>query len=102
MEDPMNMRITHTFGHAAVSSPLLRLCVVMAISLSLNATLAWAQSTSTGTISGQVTDEQNAVVSGADVILLDVATNAERKTVTNDTGRYTFVNVPPGIYDISV
>ncbi|HEY3134512.1 MAG TPA: carboxypeptidase regulatory-like domain-containing protein [Blastocatellia bacterium] len=71
------------------------------ILICLSAT-AWAQSTSTGTVIGQVTDPQGAVVPGADVTLLDVATNTPRKTVTNETGRYTFTNIPPGIYDISV
>ena len=68
----------------------------------LSITPARAQSTSTGTIGGQVTDPQNAVVPKADVTLRDVATNTTRKSLTDDSGRYTFVNIPPGIYDIAV
>lgn len=56
-----------------------------------------AQSTSTGTVSGQVTDTQNDAVPGAVVTLRDETTSVEQRTVTNNAGRYTFVNVPPGI-----
>jgi hypothetical protein len=72
------------------------------MALSLAAISAWAQSTSTGSVSGQVTDPQNAVAPGAEVTLRDVATNAVRTAITNEAGRYIFVNVPPGTYDISV
>ncbi len=63
------------------------------MALSLSAISAWAQSTSTGTVSGQVSDQQNAVVAGAEVRLIDVQTNIARNTVTNDAGRYSFINV---------
>jgi hypothetical protein len=90
-------------NNAGLSSLSLGLLIVgLAIFLSPGAPRASAQSTSTGTVSGQVTDPQNAAVSGASVTLRDVATNAEQKTVTNDAGRYTFVNVPPGLYDMTV
>src|SRR5215510_13810034 len=90
MEDPMNLNRTF---RSLLCLGLLLVCMVAT---------AWAQSTSTGTVTGQVTDPQGAVVPGADVTLLDVATNTPRKTITNETGRYTFTNIPPGIYDISV
>src|SRR5262245_29153036 len=88
----------------AVVSPLsLGLLVIgMAILLGPGAPAMRGQSTSTGTVSGQVTDPQNAAVSGAGVTLRDVTTNAEQKTVTNEAGRYTFVNVSPGLYDMTV
>jgi hypothetical protein len=91
------------FVHINVSLLLLGLAVVcVGIALSLSASPAWAQSTSAGSVSGQVTDPQKAVVPGAEVTLLDTATNASRTAITNETGRYIFVNVQPGIYDISV
>ena len=62
----------------------------------------WGQSASTGTVAGQVTDEQNAVVPRAEVKLLDAQTGAARTTVTNDAGRYTFINVVPGVYNVVV
>src|SRR5260370_1342993 len=73
-----------------------------AILLALTLTAAWAQSTATGTVSGLVTDPSNAVITGAAVRLVDAATNTARDTTTNDAGRYIFVNVTPGAYDIKI
>ena len=63
---------------------------------------AWAQSSSTGTVVGAVADATGAVVGGATVTLTDTATNSARSTTTNGAGRYTFVDVNPGIYNLSV
>jgi hypothetical protein len=102
MEDSMRMNRIYKLRDAAVSSLFLGLLVCVGIVLSSGATAARAQSTSSGTVTGQVTDPQNAVVPKADVTLFDVATNTPRKTQTDDAGRYTFFNIPPGVYDISV
>src|SRR5262245_34028090 len=91
------------FSNAGVSARSVGLLIVgMAILLSPGAPPVRAQSTSTGTVSGQVTDPQNAAVPDAVVTLLDIAKNTPLTTVTNEEGRYNFVNVPPGLYDISV
>lgn len=60
----------------------------------------WSQQTSTGTITGIVTDNTDATVGGVTVTLLDRATNDTRTTATNTDGRYAFVNVNPGVYDV--
>src|SRR5260370_36005646 len=58
---------------------------------------AWAQATSAGTISGLVADQQNAAVPGAEVKMVDPTTNPARTTITNEVGRYPFINVQPGV-----
>src|ERR1051326_5683344 len=64
---------------------------------------SWSQTaSSTATVSGQVTDQQNASVAGAVVRLTDTATNNSLATQTNDAGRFIFVNVPSGTYDITI
>jgi hypothetical protein len=63
---------------------------------------ACAQSLSAGSVVGSVTDQTGAVVAGVTVTLIDVATNTPRTATTNATGRYTFVDVNPGMYSISV
>jgi hypothetical protein len=68
----------------------------------LIATSVWAQSTSTGTISGQVTDSQGAAIGTAEVKLTDSSTNTIKNVLSNETGRYNFFNVPPGIYDLEI
>src|SRR5581483_3902534 len=66
------------------------------------AQLFWAQATNTGTVSGQVTDQQGSPGPGAQVRLLDVATSTPRVSTSNNEGRYTFVNVNPGRYNVEV
>ena len=83
------------------SRPLSGLLVVcMGILLSLRATPAWSQATSSSTVTGTVTDQQNAAIPGVEVRLVDVSTNTTRTTSTNDTGRYIFVDVPSGLYNV--
>ena len=62
---------------------------------------AMAQSTATGTVSGKVADPQGAAVMDAEVKLIDTATKIERATKTNEAGRYVFLNVTPGVYDLT-
>ena len=69
--------------------------------LSLAAMPLFAQSTSTGTLAGSVTDPSGAVVSGATVSLTDTATKSTRTATTNGQGRYIFVDVTPGTYDLN-
>ncbi len=73
---------------------LLVVCVASALP-------AWAQSSSTGSVVGVVTDQTGAVVEGVEVTLTDVSTSTPRTTTTNANGRYLYVNVNPGIYTIA-
>src|SRR5258708_9487084 len=72
-----------------------------AVILILGATSGWAQS-ATGTISGQVMDPQGATIAGSEVKLVDTSTNSTQGTTTNEVGRYTFISVPPGVYNLTV
>ncbi|MGA8437675.1 MAG: carboxypeptidase-like regulatory domain-containing protein [Candidatus Sulfotelmatobacter sp.] len=76
--------------------------VLLSVVYAGSALAAWAQSTSTGTVAGSVTDPSGAVVADASVTLTDSATNIARATTTNATGRYIYVDVNPGIYNIAV
>ena len=60
-----------------------------------------AQST-TGSITGVVTDEQQAAIPNATVTARNTETGFSRTLQTNDEGRYNFVNLPIGSYEISV
>jgi len=62
----------------------------------------WAQSAASGTIAGTVTDQSGAVVNNATVTLTDTSTKTARNVTTNDAGRYIFVNVDPGSYEVSI
>src|SRR5437762_4690140 len=56
----------------------------------------------TGTISGVVTDPNGEVVAGANVTLQNDQTKDKRDQVTNDSGRFSFAAVQPGIYTLKI
>jgi outer membrane receptor protein involved in Fe transport len=58
--------------------------------------------TSMGGVSGTVTDGTGAVVPGASVTLTNAATNVQSTRPTNSHGFFTFVNVRPGRYGLTV
>jgi len=60
-----------------------------------------AQST-TGSMSGVVLDQQQAVIPSATVTARHIETNLTRTAQTDDEGRYRFVNLPVGAYEIVV
>jgi carboxypeptidase family protein len=78
---------------------LLALLLLLGVSLLPS---AYAQSVSSGIIQGVVSDPAGAIVSGATITLTDTATNASREETSNDTGRYIFANVTPGVYNLTV
>ena len=80
----------------------LGLAVCLGVWLSLGPTSTFAQTASSGSVAGLVSDPQGAAVPGADVALTDVGTNTKQTTTTTDSGRYNFPVVHPGIYDITV
>jgi hypothetical protein len=81
----------------------MKLALVLLLVVCVGSTLpSWAQSTSTGTVVGVVTDPSGAVVAGVTVTLTDATTKTPRATTSNSSGRYTYVDVPPGIYSITV
>lgn len=84
-----------------LSRQLLFLLVPVSTLLVSYSVSAWGQSATSGTVQGQVTDQQGAAVSGADVKLTDRTTNTELTTHSNTDGRYLFVNVQPSKYDVT-
>jgi hypothetical protein len=68
----------------------------------LSSSLLMAQSGSTGSIVGTVTDNSGAVIVGANVVATDMATSEKRTTTSNDAGRYVLANLPPGPYQLEV
>lgn len=69
--------------------------------LCLLATAALAQTT-TGTISGQVTDPSGAVVPGANVTVTDPQTGKTYTTVTTSDGQFSVTALPVGFYRVKV
>ncbi|HZC21981.1 MAG TPA: carboxypeptidase-like regulatory domain-containing protein, partial [Candidatus Binatia bacterium] len=70
--------------------------MVVLMALALLAQFAAAQATSA--LNGTVTDPSGAAVASASIILTEAATGFERKTTSNASGLYQFLEVPPGNY----
>jgi hypothetical protein len=96
-------RVDSQVQEEAMQSRTLKFAVffLVAVSLSISAPV-WAQSVSSGTVSGTITDPSSAVVAGATVTMADPSTNTTRSVTTNATGRYFFADVTPATYSISV
>jgi len=62
----------------------------------------FAQGTTTGQISGTVTDSNGAIVSGATVTVKSTDTNLSRSTESNGEGIYSFQLLPVGRYTIEI
>lgn len=73
------------------------LCVLL-----LAGAIVSAQTATSGTVVGTVTDPTGAVVPKAEVQLVNLETNATATQITNAAGQYTFPNVAPGTYKITV
>jgi hypothetical protein len=78
----------------------LRLLLVLAIAMFSIAGLK-AQALN-GTVLGTVTDASGSIVPNAKVAALELNTNLSRTVQSNESGTYTFSNLPAGSYNISV
>ena len=61
-----------------------------------------AQTLTTGQVLGQVTDPAGAAVAQAQIDLRDSATGTVRTATTDQAGYYTFPQVTPGVYSVTV
>ena len=80
----------------------MRKCVsaVLGVLLTL-APWSFAQSISSGTINGTVTDPSGAVVRGAAVLLRNPVTGYEQSAITDESGSFRFNNIPQNNYQLT-
>ena len=77
------------------------LCCLTLLVLALQASqTGWGQASSS--VNGVVLDPQGATIAGARVSLVGEGTGLSRETVTGAQGGYTFEQVPPGGYSLTV
>src|SRR5574341_96044 len=98
------MTRNHVLPLSPCALPRSARCLVLFVFLLLTAHCSlltvMAQSTS-ATLSGTVEDPQGAVVPGVTVAILNLDTSLQRQTVTNESGFYSFVLLPPGRYTLT-
>src|SRR5216684_8787135 len=56
----------------------------------------------TADLSGSVSDPSGGVLKGTKVTVTSLSTGASRTATTDDSGHYSFVQLPPGRYKLSV
>jgi hypothetical protein len=84
-----------------ISNVIPRLLLLATVLLLGSTAVVFAQET-TGRIGGQVVDPAGAIVANAEVTLTNASTREERKAQTDEEGNYTFTQLQPGLYDLSV
>jgi Carboxypeptidase regulatory-like domain len=83
---------------------VLWLCAVVAAFAfgAVSSPRVWAQSSTAGLVTGMVEDPSKAPVAGATVTLKRLGTNVVLTVSTRASGLYTFPNVPPASYTLTV
>src|SRR5947199_5275987 len=81
--------------------PTLLLFLGLLVAISLASTLN-AQTTTSGSLAGVVTDPTSAVLPDADVVILDNARGTTQSTKTDQEGVYRFFFLAPGRYMLTV
>jgi len=76
------------------------LCVI--VLLLIHPTGAVAQDLDNVTVTGRVTDQNAAIIPGANVAATFVNTGNERIVVTDGDGRYRLIQLEPGVYNLKV
>ena len=79
----------------------LRTICVLCLLLLLTAGFVYSQAVN-ATLLGTVTDSSGAVVPNAKVVVTEVNTGVNRSGQSNESGNYTFPDMPPGQYSVSV
>ncbi|HMJ26801.1 MAG TPA: carboxypeptidase-like regulatory domain-containing protein, partial [Pyrinomonadaceae bacterium] len=75
---------------------------VLAMTLAMFATSAMAQSSTTGSIEGMVSDPNGAAIKGATITVTSPNLISPQTATSGDDGRYQIPALPPGTYKVSV
>src|SRR5215510_11733488 len=90
-----------TYFKLALSVKVLAPMLAALLTVGLTPGLARAQ-VLYGSLVGNVTDQNGAVVPGATITITNKGTNQVREATSGSDGEYTIANVLPGVYDVKV
>lgn len=79
----------------------VRRILLIAFFLALGDLVPACAQSSMGTFSGVIADQNDAVIPDAAVSIHNTSTGFSRSTSTNSDGRYRFVNIPSGTYELT-
>ena len=89
----------HWLPHPRLSRKMTA-CLALILSFMLVSGAAFGQGTN-ASLSGTVADASRAVLPNASVTAFNNDTNMESKTTANNSGVYSFANLPPGTYTVT-
>src|SRR6516165_9257392 len=99
--DDMNRIGCHTTVAGSRATPFTDYVTRCLLALLVMVVTAMGQTT-TGIITGLVTDSGGAIDPGSAVTLTNMDTSQVRKQLTNETGAYSFPALPPGNYRLEL
>jgi hypothetical protein len=70
--------------------------------IALGLVLSLVAQSDRGSIVGIVTDSTGAVVPRVTVVATNTATNNSRETLSNDSGKYVLLELPVGVYNLTL
>lgn len=88
------------FNSVTSRTPVATLLALFSLLL-LSPGRVFGQLSGYGTIAGTVTDPSGAVVPGAEIVIRNLETSIDRKTVTSEGGVYNAAFLPPGRYEVT-
>src|ERR1041384_4843242 len=96
--------LTKLGGSYMYRSVWVFLPIILLLTLFNNILPVWAQSagSTTSSVTGVVTDEQGAIISGVVVTARNLQTNFTREAQTSEDGSFLIPQLPPGTYDLTV
>src|SRR5712691_3688141 len=86
---------------SAATKCVSRACLLLALSLALFSACAWPQ-TQLATVFGTIIDASGAVISGAQITILNQSIGLKRNASTDLTGQYHIAGLPTGNYSVRV
>ncbi len=81
---------------------VLRVLVLTVAAAGLSSSVSLAQLAGTGTIEGTITDPTGAIIPGAEIKLVQNATNVEKLQKSTSSGLYSVPGLEPGVYTLTV
>lgn len=96
----MDHRFVTRFDWRRTPSPVHRLLLLLAVCAAIMMPMAHGQTT--GALSGTVLDSTGAIIPGAQVTLINLASRAKRVTVSNGEGFFTINAIQPATYNLVI
>jgi hypothetical protein len=96
----LDHRFVTRFDWRRTPSPVHRLLLLLAICAAVLMPMAHGQTT--GALSGTVMDSTGAIIPGAQVTLINLASRAKRVTVSNGEGFFTINAIQPATYNLVI